>query len=90
MYDIIDAAINDDSIALEELLKKGSDPNFAEDIAGVTPLHFAVMNDSRQAIKILVKAGANIFSKTMTGESPVDLAKMLKNDKIMELLLNKI
>ncbi|HLJ51507.1 MAG TPA: ankyrin repeat domain-containing protein [Bryobacteraceae bacterium] len=72
---------------IKMLLDKGADVNAASkapssitvkngpiDLGAMTPLMLAVAFDSREAVKVLLDAGANVNAKDMRGMTPVMLA----------------
>lgn len=85
--DLIDAIIKKNIELVRSLLEQGSDPNYAQDDEGITPLHFAVLSNSLEIVELLYTAGANLDCETDEGESPLDLAKELKNKKMIALLI---
>ena len=75
----------------ETLLKAGADPNQAISAAdprfpGLTPLHFAVGSGELQLIQLLIASGANPQQGDVDGQTPLDLARRLKNDQLVALL----
>ena len=68
------------------LLEKGANPNLASVTYRRTPLHQAVLSQDQALIKLLLQYGARIDAKNSDGESPLDLARKLKNARIVELL----
>ena len=47
---------------------------WAKDFLGVTPLHIAACHNHRHVVRVLVKFGANISSKTLNGSTPLHSA----------------
>jgi len=74
------------------LLKKGADVN-KQAKNGYTALTLAVQSGNTGMVKLLMKYGANCHIRILKGENKgltaIDLAKSLKNDEILRLLLNK-
>ena len=74
---------------LDILLEHGANINFQMTKGpntGATPLMFAVMANSTEMVKYLLKHGANPHIKDATGNSAIDYAKKEKNMEIIELL----
>eukprot|EP00435_Cladocopium_sp_Y103_P012114 s88_g3.t1 len=72
---MISAVVDDDSVALEELLKCPRDPNVTDEDR-YTPLHRAAMTGHVGATTLLLEAGAEIEARniTMFGMVPLHLA----------------
>jgi ankyrin repeat protein len=81
-------AVEENKPELAELiLKRRSVNKEAKDIYGYTPLHLAVHAENPKFVKLLVDAGAKITAKDKEGQTPVDLARGVKNEKeLMEAL----
>ena len=47
---------------------------WAKDFLGVTPLHIAACHNHRHVVRVLVRFGANISSKTLNGSTPLHSA----------------
>lgn len=88
---LIDAVVKNDSKQVKILLEEGTDPNFCEDVAGITPLHFAAQkNVSMDIVEMLVDAGADLSKETEEGLTPLDVAKFHNNEKIAKFLEEKM
>jgi hypothetical protein len=72
--------------SLRTLLELGADPNLS-DYIGVTPLMNAVEAGSGDGVTALVRAGANIAAVNKAGDSATSLAKKLRRDNILPLLV---
>jgi formylglycine-generating enzyme required for sulfatase activity/WD40 repeat protein len=59
---------------LEALLKAGADPNIC-DQHGQSPLHYAIVNQRSEAIKLLYDYGADINKPVASGTSPIEFEK---------------
>lgn len=59
----------------ELLLKQGNIHIDAQDFQGNSPLHLAVICEELDIVKILVKAGADVFLHNFRGTRPLDCAK---------------
>ena len=74
------------------LLEKGIDVN-EEAKNGYTALTIAVQFGNAEIVRLLMKYGANCHIRILEGENKgltaIDLAKSLKDDEILRLLLNK-
>jgi cytochrome c len=86
--DLIAAIKKNSKKLVKTLLEQGCDPNYYEDSAQVTPLHFAAQVNALEVISLLVTAGANLESKTQDGYTPLDIAKMHGNSEVVQLLQN--
>ena len=60
--------------AVDELLRRGADPN-ATDVFLCTSLHRAAIALDRTMIHTLVDAGADVNAKTTNGDTPRDLVR---------------
>lgn len=77
---------------LKKCLQKKANPNIADSSNGSSPLYYAVLWNNREAVDMLLKAGANtnivvhrqVFSHF---QSPLGRACEEKNDEIVKLLL---
>jgi hypothetical protein len=68
------------------LLERGSDPNLrAGD--GSTPIHYAIMGNSLEAVQTLVEAGADINAESYSGRTAFHIAVSLRSNKILKYLL---
>lgn len=83
------AARDQKSKAVDLLLSHGADPN-SIDIFGNTPLCRAIMSPKKNidVVQKLLAAGAKHTIKNIQGNSPYDIAKMLRKDEIIEIMNN--
>jgi ankyrin repeat protein len=86
------AAKKDNVKAIEELVAAGHDVN-ARKIGfvreGYTPLHIAVIHNRKEAIRTLVKLGADVNGKNKEHETPLSIAVTeLESPDIAEMLLD--
>jgi len=84
--DLIDAIRSKDLTRIKHLLEAGTDPNYADDDHNITPLHYAVSTNFPEAIPLLFMAGANLQAVTVDGETPLDLAKSLRDNTCLSTL----
>ena len=84
--DLIVAVKQNSKQLVKSLLERGCDPNYCEDSALVTPLHFAAQANALDVVTLLVTAGANLQSKTQDGYTPLDIAKMHGHNEMVKLL----
>ncbi|MCP3675940.1 MAG: ankyrin repeat domain-containing protein [Gammaproteobacteria bacterium] len=70
---------------ISTLLDHGADVN-AMGEHGYTPLHDAVEQGHIDAVKFLVEHGASVAIKNNDGDSPTELAKLLKESEIHRFL----
>ncbi|KAJ4840877.1 hypothetical protein Tsubulata_010371 [Turnera subulata] len=79
------AVAKGDSDFVRRLLSNGMDPN-SKDYDHRTPLHVAVSEGLYLMAKLLLEAGANVFSKDRWGNSPLDDVRMTGNKNLIKLL----
>jgi len=85
---LVDAVIENDLVTIRDLLQKGVDPNGCVDEACLRPLHFAAQNNGVEAAKLLLAAGADIYTRTEPDhDTPYDIAKLFKHTAMMDLLM---
>ena len=72
-----------------EQSESGVDLNLT-DIMGNTPLHLAVLNQHFYTVRELIRSGAKVDIKNKSGQSPLDLAKLLKSKEIVDILINPV
>src|SRR5688572_3513060 len=89
--DLWSAARRGNTKAIEELVASGQDVNakktgFVKE--GYPPLHIAVLYEQKEAIKVLVRLGADVNSRNKDQETPLWIAVNLKEPDILELLLD--
>jgi ankyrin repeat protein len=74
----------------KSLIEKGAELNLM-DSHGNSPLWKAVFNarGNYELVQVLVDAGANTNSKNNADKSPLDFAKTIKDDQLIELLQNE-
>ncbi|XP_014503345.1 potassium channel AKT1 [Vigna radiata var. radiata] len=80
------AASRGDDIMLNQLLKKGSDPN-EPDKNGKTALHIAACKGNDHCVLVLVEHGANPNIKDLEGNSPLWEAIKGGHESVMKILL---
>lgn len=90
--DLWSAAKSGNARAIEELAASGHDVN-AKKVGfvreGWTPLHLAVLHEQKEAIRTLIKLGADVNAKNKEAETPLWIAiSELKKPDIAELLLD--
>lgn len=84
--DLIESAIQNDFITAADLLSIDADPNEADDIFNVTPLHYCALNDSLEVAILLIHYGAKIDALTLDGLTPLDVAINVGSKKIANYL----
>ncbi len=76
------------SESIKLLLDNGFDPNSVDNF-GLTPLHYAVKNDNKTAITLLLRAGAKPnAAETSYGNSPLHYAATLGSKIIIQDLVS--
>ncbi|XVF88159.1 hypothetical protein PTKIN_Ptkin19aG0027900 [Pterospermum kingtungense] len=81
------AAARGDDLMLEQLLKRGSDPN-EQDNNGRTALHIAASNGSEHCVTVLLEYGVNPNIRDPEGSVPLWEAIMGKHESVIKLLVN--
>lgn len=61
-----------------------------EDPVGFTPLMLAVQQNFKEGVELLLRSGANITCRSVTGKTAISLAKKAGNDEITFLLLKSL
>ncbi|XP_059318106.1 potassium channel SKOR-like isoform X3 [Lycium ferocissimum] len=74
-----------DSDLLRRLLSNGIDPN-SKDYDYRTPLHVAASQGLFAMARLLLGAGASVFSKDRWGNTPVDEARLSGNNQLIKVL----
>ena len=73
---------------VEELLRRGADPNKETTDDGYTPLHIATIFEKIELIEILLKEGARVNTKTVYGDTPLMDATILGSANLVKMLIN--
>ncbi|KAJ7960068.1 potassium channel SKOR [Quillaja saponaria] len=79
------AVARGDSDYLKRILSNGIDPN-SKDYDYRTPLHVAASEGLYFMAKLLLEAGASVFTKDRWGNTPLDEARMCGNKNLIKLL----
>lgn len=79
------AAVRGDDLLLQQLLKRGSDPN-EQDSNGRTALHIAASRGSDHCVVLLLEYGANPNIRDCEGSVPLWEAIMGKHESVIKLL----
>ncbi|KAH9649276.1 Potassium channel SKOR [Citrus sinensis] len=74
-----------DSDFLKRVLSNGVDPN-SRDYDHRTPLHIAASEGLYLMAKLLLEAGASVFTKDRWGNTPLDEGRMCGNKNLIKLL----
>lgn len=72
---------------IKKELENGADLE-AVDSDGYTALHWAVLNDANDAVKLLISNGSKVNAINYEGETALHLAVMNGNSEVVELLLD--
>ena len=83
---LLDAVIANHAARVRTLLEQGADPNFTEDPAGLTPLHFAAFYNSISVVSLLFVAGADPLRCDRELDTPLDLARRFGHHDMVLLL----
>lgn len=86
---LVYAVWNDDPNVVKLLLNKDADPNARDMTPGFTVLHWAILMDNRGSVELLLAAGANVNTKSNSGETPLDVAAYGVSAAIGDLLVAK-
>lgn len=84
---LLEAVIANNLNITQALLEHGTSPNFFEDSARLTPLHFAALYDADTVIPALVMAGGQLDAKSEDDQTPLMIAITHCNDKATEQLI---
>jgi len=79
------AVAKGDSDFLKRILSNGIDPN-SRDYDQRTPLHVAASEGLYLMARLLVEAGASVFSKDRWGNTPMDEGRKCGNKNLIKLL----
>jgi len=81
------AAIENGNLALVKLLlSKGANVNLNGGRTFRTPLYVAVQKQDKAIVAVLIENGADVMLKTNKRRTPLDLAVMLKQEDIADLI----
>jgi ankyrin repeat protein len=84
--EVADAAMQGDKAALRALLQKQADVNAPQN-DGSTALHWAVRANDLEMAQLLLAAGARVSTANASGATPMLLATMNGNARMIDLLL---
>lgn len=85
---IVDAVIQNDCDTVTQYLEDGGNPNFFEDYATISLLHYAAQENAFEVACLLILAGADTSVVTEEGLKPIDVAILHNNTDIVRLLCN--
>ena len=85
--DLWTAAGEGDLKTLKQLIKETEDVDMADPNFGFTPLVSAVIGDQPKAVRLLLKAGANVNQVGMGGNTPLHAAAFLGHADVTKELL---
>lgn len=83
--DEIFKAINDDDIEAIKILLRGNNFDISDE-NGNTPLHWAVMNERKEIVALLMKHNVNTTAENNDGKTPLHYAIAKRNLEILKLL----
>jgi hypothetical protein len=69
------------------LLKRNPALVFSKDENGATPLHWAVLNDHKEAVELMLANRADVNARKNNGDSPLHWAAVRNHSDMVELLL---
>ena len=73
---------------VEELLRRGADPNKETTDSGYTPLHIATIFEKIELIEILLKEGARVNVKTVYGDTPLMDAAFIGSANLVKIFID--
>jgi ankyrin repeat protein len=73
---------------IEKLLQAGANIDAVGDL-GLRPLHYAVLGGSLEAVRLLLSKGADVRAENGYGETPAQMAHVLADADIENLLLDE-
>ena len=85
---ILNAAIEGDVLAIREYLSAGGGLNETEQVGGNTPLMLAATFGNREAVSLLIKAGADLEIRNKSRGTALHQACFFAQPEIVELLLD--
>ncbi|XP_068687484.1 ankyrin repeat domain-containing protein 54-like [Montipora foliosa] len=80
---------NGDEELMQMLLERGARTDLVDAFC-FTPLHLAAERGNLQAVKTLVKHGAEIKMKNKSDETPLDMALKKKRDSVVSFLIHEV
>lgn len=83
------AATEGHAAIVKFLLDKGADPNTPDNEHGQLPLHFAIEEGHLEVMKLLAPVTENINHKNSEGDTALNIAVFVDDEKIVEELLNQ-
>ena len=72
---------------INKFIKQGENINQSKD--GISPLHLSIMLKDFKLTKFLLKNGADITIRNNSNQSSIELAKITRNTKIIDLVISK-
>jgi pectate lyase len=84
---LVYALWNTDPNVVKILLDNGADVNAEDTAMGFSVLHWAIAMDSKETTELVLTAGADVNTKSNTGETPLDVAAYGVSSIIGELLI---
>ncbi|GBN05336.1 Serine/threonine-protein phosphatase 6 regulatory ankyrin repeat subunit B [Araneus ventricosus] len=78
-------ALHGNKEIIEELIKYNADVNYP--FFGKTPLHLAVLNNTIEVVKVLIKNGAQVDAEDKSGFTPLCLAVKNNDKEVVEMLI---
>lgn len=85
---LIATQVNSDTPIAELLIAASADVNVVDQRYGQTPLHYAVRENNREVVRLLLHSGANSNARSSSGDTPLQFAVAKGYPDIVELLLN--
>ena len=79
------AVVREDLTAVKDLLNAGADPNIQGEDEW-TPLHHAASTGNPEIIQLLLVRGASTRIKDFEGVTPVEIARIMRNNAALALL----
>ena len=86
MMELIDAVVEQRIEQVACILDSGLGPNCAQDVCGISPLHFAAQANLLDIAFLLLEAGADAQAETICGQTPSQVAAMHGHQQMIQLL----
>lgn len=86
---LMTAANDGDKKAVQALIKSKADLNAKDPEEKRTALYFAISNEHKEVIKILIEKGASLENLSQDGESALFMATTTNNYELMKTVLKK-
>nr|XP_027790708.1 2-5A-dependent ribonuclease [Marmota flaviventris] len=86
---LIKAIHKEDVDEIQQLLLRGADVNFQEEVGGWTPLHNAVQCGRKDIVELLLRHGADPHQRKRNGATAFIIAGIMGHVELLQLFLSK-